>query len=346
MPESAELQPVALSVAVEQWPLTTPFRITGYTTEVAEVIVVTLESGGCRGWGEAVGVYYRDEDPRSMLRQVESVRASVEAGISRERLQTLLPPGGARNALDCALWDLEAQQSRCPVWQLAGLREPRTLVTTFTCGADDPDRMAAAARGYVEAQAIKLKLTGEPIDVERVMAVRDGRPDVWLGVDANQGWTRALLEQLMPSLVTARVALIEQPFPIGQEALLDGLDSPIPIAADESVQSLADLQDLLGRFDVINIKLDKCGGLSEALAIAARTRELGMQPMVGNMIGTSLAMAPAFLVGQLCGIVDLDGPVFLRSDRSAPVEYADGFIRCPEALWGYPGNEARPRGQP
>ena len=331
------MKPLALRITVEQWPLTTPFRITGYTTEVAEVVVVALESGGCRGRGEAVGVYYRNEDPPSMVGQLESVRSAIEAGISREHLQTLLPPGGARNALDCALWDLEAQQTRCPVWRMAGLPEPRPLLTTFTCGADTPEKMAAVARGYRDAQAIKLKLTGESVDAERVSAVREARPDVWLGVDANQGWTHTILESLMPALVAARVALIEQPFPIGQEDLLDGFQTPIPIAADESAQGLNDLQKLVGRFNLVNIKLDKCGGLTEALAMAHRARELGLDLMVGNMIGTSLAMAPAFLVGQLCRVVDLDGPIFLSADRPDAVQYRNGYIECPAPVWGCGG---------
>jgi L-alanine-DL-glutamate epimerase-like enolase superfamily enzyme len=229
---------------------------------------------------------------------------------------------------------LEAKLGGRAAWQLAGLEKPRPLLTTFTCGAEAPETMAATARAYANARAIKVKLTGEPIDAERVRAVREAKAGAWLGVDANQGFTRASLLKLMPVLQEARVALIEQPFPIGQESLLDGLQSPIPIAADESVQTLADVPGLAGRVQVINIKLDKCGGLTEGLAMARRARELGLDCMVGNMLGTSLAMAPAFLVGQLCKIVDLDGPVFLKADRAIAVEYTDGTIRCPQALWG------------
>lgn len=196
--------------------------------------------------------------------------------------------------------------------------------------------MAARARDYAHARAIKLKLTGEPIDAARVRAVRAARPDSWLGVDFNQALSRPSLDRVMPALMDAQVALVEQPFPVGQEALLDGLQSPIPIAADESVQGMADLSVLVGRFNVVNIKLDKCGGLTEALAMARAARALGLEVMVGNMLGTSLAMAPAFLVGQLCTVVDLDGPVFLKADRATAVHYADGFIMYPEALWGKP----------
>jgi L-alanine-DL-glutamate epimerase-like enolase superfamily enzyme len=196
--------------------------------------------------------------------------------------------------------------------------------------------MAEAAKGYGNARAIKLKLTGESVDEARVRAVRDAKPDVWLGVDGNQGFTRSALEKLLPTLVQTRVSLIEQPFPVGEEAWLDGLASPIPIAADESVQSSDEIESLVGRVQVINIKLDKCGGLTEGLMMARRARELGLDCMVGNMMGTSLAMAPGYLVGQLCNVVDLDGPAALKVDRDNPAEYLDGHITCPEALWGFP----------
>jgi L-Ala-D/L-Glu epimerase len=311
--------PLTLRVAIENWPLVEPFRITGYTWESWQTLLVSVEKEGCVGLGEAAGVHYRKDTPASMLRQIESLRLTIEAGVSRVSVQRLLPPGGARNALDCALWDLESKLAGRPAWQLADIDEPRPLLTTFTCGAAEPDSMAAAALGYSGARAIKLKLTGEAIDAERVCAVRAARKDVWLCVDANQGFTPGSLEHLMPVLVEANVALIEQPFPFGQERLLDGFRSPIAFAADESAQCLADIPTLEGRFQVVNIKLDKCGGLTEGL------------------MGTSLAMAPAFLLGQLCDVVDLDGPVFLKGDRALPVRYVDGHITCPRSLWGHPG---------
>jgi L-Ala-D/L-Glu epimerase / N-acetyl-D-glutamate racemase len=329
------IEPLQLTIETERWPLITPFRITGHTWEFLEVVRVELRKNGQVGQGEAAGVYYRRDTPASMREQIERQRLKIESGLSREILQTLLPPGGARNAVDCALWDLEAHLTGQPAWQLAGLEPPHPLLTTFTCGADTPEKMASTATtGYQQARAIKLKLTGEPIDADRVRAVRAARPDVWLGVDANQGFTRASLETLLPVLVEARVSLIEQPFPVGQEALLDGLRSPIPLAADESVQSLADIPRVAGKVSVVNIKLDKCGGLTEALAMARAARASGMDCMVGNMIGTSLAMAPAFLVGQLCKVVDLDGPIFLREDRSLTVRYIHGEIDIPKGLWG------------
>jgi L-alanine-DL-glutamate epimerase-like enolase superfamily enzyme len=327
--------PLTLRATIESWPLTVPFRITGHTFEVIEVLAVTLGQGGLVGHGEAAGIYFRGEQAVTMLQQVEAVRGAITAGISRDALQHLLPPGGARNAVDCALWDLEAKITGRPVWQALGLAAPRPLLTTFGCGADTPENMALAARAYTHAQAIKLKLTGEPIDADRVRAVREACPDVWLSVDANQGFTRDFLRNLLPVLVQARVSLIEQPFPVGQEALLEGFDSPIPIAADECALTVSDLRGLSGRFDAVNIKLDKSGGLTEAMRMARAARELGLDTLVGNMIGTSLAMAPSFLVGQLCSsVVDLDGPLFLKADRALTVHYGDGRISCPEEVWG------------
>jgi L-alanine-DL-glutamate epimerase-like enolase superfamily enzyme len=324
-----------MDLQLERWPLLEPFSISGHTFEELSILVVTLRKDGCAGRGEAAGVYYREDVPASMLATLEQLRPVIEAGISRAKLQMLLPPSGARNAIDCASWDLLAKLSDTPAWRLAGFKsEPQPVCTTFTCGAASPEAMAAKAQSYKDARAIKLKLMGHDIDVERVRAVRACLPDVWLGVDANQGFTRPFLERLMPVLLEQRVALIEQPFAVGEEHLLQGFASPIPIAADESVQNASDVPAMVGRFNVINIKLDKCGGLTEALQMCRVARESGLQVMVGNMIGTSLAMAPAFLVAQLCSVVDLDGPTLLRSDRSVRVQYSEGLVSCPQALWG------------
>jgi L-alanine-DL-glutamate epimerase-like enolase superfamily enzyme len=324
-----------LHVEVENWPLRAPFRISGSTVLNLDVVVVTLAQHGHSGRGEAAGVDYRkDDDIPTMMRQIETLRASIEAGGDRQTLQRLLPAGGARNALDCALWELQAKQAGRAAWQIADLPEPQPLLTTYTLGANDPAAMAAGARAFAGAQAIKIKLTGEAMDAERVRAVREARPDVWLGIDANQGFTRAHFKDLLPILTDARVELVEQPFPVGHEPTLDVLKSPIPIAADESAQGLGDLPSLVGRFDVVNIKLDKCGGLTEALLMAREARRLGFGAMVGNMLGTSLAMAPAFLVGQLCSVVDLDGAVLLRTDRLPGAVYTHGRIWCDEKIWG------------
>lgn len=333
--KSISTGPLRCLAEMERWPLIAPFRVTGFTREFVDVVTVTLEKDGLIGRGEATGVRYKNETAASMLQQIGLLRPTIEAGISRESLGSLMPPGGARNAVDCALWDLEAKIAGRFAWQIAHLDPPKPLLTFLTCGADSPERMMDAARNYEGAKAIKIKLTGEPIDAERVRAVRRARADVVLTVDANQGFTRATLDRLMPVLVEAQVRLIEQPFPIGEEALLDGLQSPIPIAADESVQSLSELPALVGRFSVANIKLDKCGGLTEALAMARAAGDLGLDCWAGNMIGTSLAMAPAFLLGQICRYVELDGPLFLQGDRSNAVSYADGSLSCPDVAWGH-----------
>ena len=332
---SATASRLELHIAVEALPLRVPFRIAGCTFTEIRVVVVELVREGLRGRGEAAGVYYLDDHPARMARTLEDCRPAIEAGISREELRTLLPVGGARNAVDCALWELEAKRAREPAWKLAGLDSAVPLTTIFTLSADDPATMAESARANRGALALKLKLNGElEVDIERVRRVRAARPDVWLGVDANQAFTVDSLSRLLPVLVEARVLLIEQPLARGREADLDAFESPIPLAADESVQGLADMENLLGRFDVVNIKLDKCGGLTEALLMVESARRCGLQVMVGNMIGTSLAMAPAFVVGQLCDIIDLDGPTFLVADRAPGASYRDGAIWCPREIWG------------
>jgi L-Ala-D/L-Glu epimerase len=325
-----------LETRIERWPLAVPFRITGHVFENVDVVVTELREGGLVGHGEAAGVYYHNESAASMQAQIEAVRDSIEQITAPETLLDLLPPGGARNSVDCAWWDLEAKRVRCPAWQRAKVPTPRPLLTTWTLGAEDPQTMARNAVRCVGARALKLKLTGEALDADRVRAVREARDDVWLGVDANQGFTRDSLERLLPVLMEARVELIEQPFPAGQEQALDGIGCPIPIAADESVQDRTDLQGVVGRVQVINIKLDKCGGLTEALALAHEAQLCGLRLMVGNMVGTSLAMAPAFIVGQLCDIVDLDGPLLLARDRAPGAQYQDGQIWCGPEIWGAP----------
>jgi L-Ala-D/L-Glu epimerase / N-acetyl-D-glutamate racemase len=332
---------LTLTVAEEHWPMKEPFRITGYTFTHCDVIVVELERDGCRGRGEASGVYYHGETCAALARQIEQARPAIEAGVSRQELKGLLPPGGARCALDCALWDLEAKMSGVPAYRTAGLQAPRPLQTTCTVSAASAARMAEVARAYAPAPLLKLKLTGED-DEARLRAVRQARPDAWIGVDANQAFTRASLETLLPLLIELRVSLIEQPVPVGREEELRGLRSPIPLAADESVQSLADIERMRGLFEVVSIKLDKCGGLSEALDMAREIRRLGMSPMVGCMNGTSLSMEPAFLAGQLCEIVDLDSPLFLAEDRPAAMMYENGTIRSPNE-WGYPPGRASAR---
>ena len=330
MPTSLMLRAHAESFAYAK-----PFRISGHVFTETALVVAELSDGTHRGRGEAAGVYYLGDDVAAMLAAIEGVRAAIEAGATRTDLQVLLPPGGARNALDCAYWELEAKVSATPVWQLAGVSRPRPLRTTITLGAEAPAAMATAARALAECRTLKLKLTGEAaIDAARVAAVRAARPDCWIGVDANQGYAIDGLPALVELLLAHDVKLLEQPLARGRERDLDGFDRRLPFAADESALSLADVDGLVGRFDVVNIKLDKCGGLTEGLAIAARAKALGLGVMVGNMMGTSLAMAPSFVLGQLCDIVDLDGPTFLAADRTPSVEYRAGEIWCSESVWG------------
>ncbi len=318
--------------------LSAPFRISGYVFAAMPSIVVELGHGQLTGRGEAAGVYYLGDDQDRMVEMVESVRGSIEGGMGREELQKALPPCGARNALDCALWELESVRSGTPVSVLAGVPTPHPLVTTFTLPADDPAILADKIGALDFAKAIKLKLDGDiDADSERVAVVRAARPDAWLGVDANQGYAPANLDRLEAILVEHMVALLEQPVPRGQEHMLAGWRPPFPVAADESILDLAELGEKAAWFDVINIKLDKCGGLTEALAMARAVRFLGKQVMVGNMGGSTLAMAPGFVLAQLCDLVDLDGPASLAHDALADRIYSDGKIFVPASIWGAQG---------
>jgi len=324
-----------LRIEVEKLRLSAPFHISGFVFEEQDVVIATLDDGTHQGRGEASGVYYLNDTAHTMSAAIEAKRAQIEEGIDRAELQSLLPAGGARNALDCALWELDARRSDTCVWKLAGVPSPRPLVTTFTLGAGSPEKMAAGAVNYAHAQSLKLKLTGDlDLDIARVRAVRAARPDCWMGVDANQGYGIGALDSLIGALTTCRVSLLEQPIERGREGDLTGYVSTIPIAADESALCLADLPGLVGRFQVVNIKLDKCGGLTEGLAMAHEARRLGLRVMVGNMVGSSLAMAPAFVLGQLCDVVDLDGPTFLSKDRTPSMKYVDGTAWSDDRIWG------------
>lgn len=324
-----------LELAQRTLHLKSPLRMTGSITDRADVLVVTLKRDGVQGHGEASGVAYLGESVGGMRYQLERIRPRIEEGISRTELLSILPPGGARNAVDCALWDLEARLTRRAVWELAGLEMPRPLVTTFTCGADEPARMAEVAASYFSARAIKLKLLGDGLDGDRVWAVRDAKPDAWLAVDGNQGFTPTTLDSLMPTLMASNVALIEQPFPIGQDDCLADLKSPIPVAADESVHSSTDLQSALGKYQTVNIKLDKCGGLTEGFRMAQMAKDLGFNVMVGCMLSTALAIAPGVILGQTCDVVDLDSPNFLVPEAAAGAHYDDwGRVTVQDHVWG------------
>jgi L-Ala-D/L-Glu epimerase len=321
---------------IERWSLRAPFRVAGFSRDFVDVLVVELRSGSACGRGEATGVRQLAESAHLMLEQLAEIRTTLERGISRTALQTLLPPGGLRNALDCALWDLESQIEGKPAWKIAGLKAPAARQTFITCGIDAPDLMAEAARLLTHAKAIKIKLAGDEDDRTRILAVRTARPDVALSIDANGSLSMRQLEELLPVCVSTNVLAIEQPFARGSDAVLKGMRSPIPLVADESVQCAADIDRLVDLYDVVNIKLDKCGGLTEGFLMHRQARNAGLKTWVGNMVGTSLAMAPAFLLSQVCDFVELDGPTVLASDRADAVSYHGGFADCPAALWGYP----------
>jgi L-alanine-DL-glutamate epimerase-like enolase superfamily enzyme len=329
------IKELTLDRRVERFPYHQPFRISGHVFTETALLVAELSDGTHIGRGEGAGVYYLGDDIEHMLAEATRVRSEIERGATRAELQQLLPPGGARNAIDCAYWELEAKQAGVPVWELAGLNPPKALRSTLTLGADSATNMAKAALALDPEAPIKVKLTGDLADdIARIVAIRTARPDAWIGVDANQGYDVATLSELLPVLVQTRVAQLEQPLKRGREADLDGLKRPLPFAADESALSLDDTVSLVGRFDIVNIKLDKCGGLTEGLAIARQAKKLGLDVMVGNMMGTSLSMAPSFILGQLCDIVDLDGPTFLARDRDPGVSYRGGMIHCPADIWG------------
>jgi len=328
-------RPLALAHHRDAMVFRESFRISGYLFESMPSIIATIADGTATGRGEAAGIYYLNDDPAHMEAEIERARDAIEAGITRQALRELMLPGGARNAIDCALWELESLRAGMPVWQLAGLDQPKALVTTFTLPADEPEEILRRLAGFPVVKALKLKLDGElAADTERVRAVRAARPDVWLGVDANQGYGGDGLDGLVALLVDQKVSLLEQPVRRGEESLLDGWHSPIPVAADESVLDLAELDAQRHRFQVINIKLDKCGGLTEALMMVDHARRLGLKVMVGNMGGATLSIAPAFILGQGCDIADLDGPWFLADDPLAAGLYTDGSIMVPTRFWG------------
>jgi L-alanine-DL-glutamate epimerase-like enolase superfamily enzyme len=313
-----------------------PFRISGYLFHSMPSVVATIVEDGRTGRGEAAGVYYLGDDPAHMAGEIDRVRGAIEQGADLAELQTLLPAGGARNALDCALWELESLRIGQPVWRLAGVSDPKPRVTTFTLPADTPEVILERLATFPPVEALKLKLDGDlAADTERVRVVRGARPDIWLGVDANQGYGGDQLDALAAMLSDAGVALLEQPIARGSEHLLDGWRSPIPVAADESILDSAELDLHQHRFDVVNIKLDKCGGLTEALRMAAMARRMGLKVMVGNMAGSSLALAPAFVLSQCCDVVDLDGAWFLTDDPGAASLYDNGLFAVPDGFWGH-----------
>ncbi len=324
-----------LTVTAEQWPLHEPFVISRLTQEQGEVVVVEIEQDGAVGRGECERADQFFAGRAAVVEEIESIREKIETGLERDELQKLLPSGPARNAVDCALWDLQAKISGTPVHQLAGLDGPMAAATTvFTISLDTPEKMAADAKANSHRPVLKLKL-GREGDPERVAAVREAAPDARISVDANTGWSEAQLVDYMPRLAALGVELVEQPFLPGEDAILVNYDSPVPLAADESCLDRDSLAELAGKYDFVNIKLDKTGGLTEALALAEHAKSMGFGIMVGCNIGTSLAMAPGMIIAQLASFVDLDGPLLLARDRQPGLDYDGSLIAPPlPALWG------------
>ncbi|WP_138465122.1 N-acetyl-D-Glu racemase DgcA [Poseidonocella sp. HB161398] len=319
-----------IEVAAESFRLAQAFRISRGAKTEAQVITVTLSDGTHAGRGECVPYPRYGESQESVTDLIRGLPSDV----TRESLQELLPAGAARNAVDCAFWDLEAKRAGCRAWELAGLPAPGPVVTAYTLGLDEPEAMRANAERNAFRPLLKIKL-GTPDDMPRLEAVRAGAPGSEIIVDANEGWTAEVYADLAPHLQRLGVTLVEQPLPAADDAALIGLERPVPVCADESAHDRASLGHLTGKYDVINIKLDKTGGLTEALALRAEARARGYGIMVGCMVGSSLAMAPGVLLAQGAAVTDLDAPLLLAEDRDTPILYDEAGIHPPlPALWG------------
>ena len=325
---------VDLSLARESWPLRGAFTISRGSRTTAEVVVVQLSDGIYAGRGECVPYPRYGETVDGVIADIEGLRDALAQGLDRHGLQDRLPAGAARNALDCAFWDLEAKRAGKRVWELAGLDKPGPVASAYTLSLDTPARMAVSAKANADRPLLKLKLAG-PDDLDRVAAVRSNAPEARLIVDANEGWTADQYRTLAEELRELGVDMIEQPLPADDDEGLAGIARPVPVCADESCHDRASLAALAGKYDMVNIKLDKTGGLSEALALKAEAEAAGFAVMVGCMLATSLAMAPAVLLGQEVEIVDLDGPLLLARDRDDALTFEGSFIHPPSArLWG------------
>ncbi len=321
---------MSLTINRDVFPLAQVFTISRGSRIEAKVLSVKISRGGVEGWGECVPYARYNETAASVSAQIESLPEAFD----RQGLYELLPAGAARNAVDCALWDLEAKQSGQRVWQLAGLPAPGPEITAYTLSLDSPENMRAQAAEHAHRPLLKIKL-GTPDDMPRLEAVRAGAPRSDIIVDANEGWSAEVYADLAPHLLRLGVKLVEQPLPAADDDALLGLQRPVPVCADESAHDRASLKQLAGKYDVVNIKLDKTGGLTEALALKREALEQGFEVMVGCMVGSSLAMAPATLVAQGALITDLDGPLLLAEDRAHPLQFDAAGVHPPTAaLWG------------
>lgn len=325
---------VEMYVIADSFPIAGSFTISRGSKTEAKVVTVRLTDGAHVGQGECVPYARYGETVESVVKALSALVPEVADGLDRAELQNRLKPGAARNALDCAFWDLEAKRAGLPVWQLAKLQEPKPLSVTYTLSLGTPESMRAAAEKEAHRPLLKVKLGGEG-DVARIQAVRSGAPRSAIIVDANEGWTLDQYKALAPVFLDLGVQLVEQPFPAGADDALLGLERVLPVCADESCHDTASLGALRGKYDAVNIKLDKTGGLTEALLMRDAAVSQGFQIMIGCMVGTSLGMAPAFLVGQGAAFVDLDGPLLLARDREPSIAY-DGAVMGlpPRGLWG------------
>jgi L-alanine-DL-glutamate epimerase-like enolase superfamily enzyme len=323
-----------LLIAEERWPIAGSFTISRGAKTEAHVVTVTLTDGPHVGRGECVPYPRYEETVPQVMAALEAARTRIEAGIGHEDIPTILAPHAARNALDCALWDLLAKHAGKPVWQLAGLTEPKPVVTAYTLSLDTPEAMGEAAARSSHRPLLKLKL-GREGDAERLKLIRRNAPESRLIVDANEGWTPSNLDEMLRACADAGVELVEQPLPAGNDEALRSLSRAVTVCADESAHGLDTLDDLRGKYDAINIKLDKTGGLTPAIALAHAARAKNLKIMVGCMLATSLAMAPAVLLTPMADVVDLDGPLLLSKDREPAIRF-DGSIMhpAPVSLWG------------
>ena len=324
---------LSLDAHEQSWPLDEPFRIARGTRKEARVVVVTISDGQHSGRGEAVPLARYKQSAASVLAQIESMK-SVPS-LDRQQIQHLLPAGAARNALDCALWDVEAKASGKRVWELANIPIVPAVETSLTISLDTAAAMATAAKANANAPILKLKLGGDNVDLPRVEAVREAAPAARLLIDANESWSPLHYRNIVPALNGLGVELIEQPFPANADEVLETLDHPVPVCADESCHTSADLRRLTNRYEVLNVKLDKTGGLTEALLLSERARESGFKLLIGCMVCTSLGIAPARLLASAADYVDLDGPLLLAGDRHHRLSYRAGQIALPSRdLWG------------
>jgi len=323
-----------LSVRDETWPLERPFAISRGTKTEAHVVVAEITEGGLRGRGECVPYARYEETVHGVVEQIKGQTGAIAFGLDGFGLTERLSPGAARNALDAALWDLQAKATGMRVWEIMELEAPQPAITAATIGIGSPDAMAAEARDLDGLPLIKVKLDGDDV-LARMEAVRAGAPAARLIIDPNEGWSVAQLAEFMPTLATMGVEMIEQPVPAGDDAGLADIDHLIPICADEACHTVVDLPGLVGKYDMVNIKLDKSGGLTEALFLARAAEAAGFKIMAGCMVATSLAMAPATLLGPFAEFLDLDGPLLLKDDRPDGLIFDEGYIHPPTpALWG------------